>query len=304
MSRRTNCVLTLWLILFVIAVPLAAAEPVEIDVMSFNIRYSTPGRSEQASENNWTDSAHPRRERVIRVIREHEPDVLGVQEAMHHQIEDLIAAFPQFDFYGVGRDDGKTSGEYAGIFYRKDRFERTGAGSLWLSATPEKPGTSFYTAPDANPRVASWVKLKDTPSGEEFFVLNAHFDHISVPARQKSARLMRKRLEKEADKLPSIVMGDFNAREDAIEVIELAGRHDAASLQLTDSYRALHPEREPMEATYNDWKGTLKGSRIDYILHTRDWQPLTAEIVRTSYDDLWPSDHYPVTAKLRLNSDR
>ena len=54
------------------------------------------------------------------------------------------------------------------------------------------------------------------------------------------------------------------------------------------------------EATFNDWKGTVKGSRIDYILHTKDWEPLAADIVRTSYEGFWPSDHYPVTAKLRL----
>ena len=103
-------------------------------------------------------------------------------------------ALPEFEFYGVGRDDGKSGGEYAGIFYRKDRFTRTDASTFWLSATPEKPGTSFYTVPGAVPRIASWVRLRDNRSGRELFVLNAHWDHISAPARRKSAALIRERL--------------------------------------------------------------------------------------------------------------
>ncbi len=160
-----------------------AAEPVELRVMSFNIRYSYGKPHEEASENDWTDPKHPRRERVVRVIRENLPDILGVQESRHLQIVDLQAALPEFAFYGIGRDDGQTEGEYSGIFFLKDRFKQLDAGSFWLSKTPEKPGTTFYTAHDAVPRIASWVRLADNKSGRELFVLNMHWDHISVPAR-------------------------------------------------------------------------------------------------------------------------
>ena len=128
---------------------------------------------------------YPRRERVIRVIRDYKPDVLGVQEARDLQIVDLREALPEYEFYGVGRDDGKTGGEYSGIFYRKDRFTRKDAGSFWLSETPEKPGTTFYTVPNAVPRMASWVRLARQAIGREFVVLNTHWDHISDEARRK-----------------------------------------------------------------------------------------------------------------------
>src|SRR5215213_3365554 len=120
----------------------AAAELADLKVMSFNVRFAKPGHSEAAAENNWQDATHPRRERAVRIIREASPDLLGVQEAREQQLTDLQAAFPEFEFYGVGRDDGKTGGEFSGIFYRKDRFTRKNAGSFWLSDRPEEPGTT------------------------------------------------------------------------------------------------------------------------------------------------------------------
>jgi endonuclease/exonuclease/phosphatase family metal-dependent hydrolase len=280
----------------------AAAEPVELRVMSFNIRYSYGKPHEDTSENDWTDPQHPRRERAARVIRENLPDILGVQEARHLQIEDLQAALPEFDFYGIGRDDGQTEGEYSGIYYLKERFKQLDAGSFWLSNTPEKPGTTFYTARDAVPRIASWLRLVDNKSGREIFVLNMHWDHISVPAREKSARLVRARLVDLAEGLPAIVMGDLNAPEDSTAVTELVGANGAAGRQLLDSFRALHHERTKEESTFSAWNGRTAGSRIDFILHTDEFTPTAASIVRTSYDGRWPSDHYPVTATLRLNA--
>jgi endonuclease/exonuclease/phosphatase family metal-dependent hydrolase len=277
-----------------------AAESVELRVMSFNIRYSYGKPQEEMAENDWTDSEHPRRERVVRVIREHEPDILGVQEARHLQIVDLREALPEFEFYGIGRDDGKTEGEYSGIFFRKERFKQLDAGSFWLSATPEKPGTTFYTAPNAVPRIASWVRLADNESGREIFVLNMHWDHISVPAREQSARLARTRLTDLAEGLPTIVMGDLNTPEDSKAVTELVGGNGAAGRRLIDSFRSLHPERTDEESTFSAWNGRTDGSRIDFILHTDEFTPTAASIVRTSYNGFWPSDHYPVTATLRL----
>lgn len=279
----------------------AAPEPVTLRVMSFNIRFSKLDHSEGASENNWADAKYPRRERAIRVIRQNSPDLLGVQEARELQVEDLKRALPEYAFYGVGRDDGKTSGECTGIFYRKARFTQEVADSFWLSATPEKPGTSFYLAPKACPRIASWVKLHDKESGRQFVLLNMHWDHISEEAREKSAALVRERLTKLGSDLPVIVMGDLNAHEDSPAVKELVGANDSAGRKLADSFRELRPDRSPDESSFNDWKGTVKGSRIDFIFHTDEFTPVAADIVRTSYDGHWPSDHYPVIAKLKLN---
>jgi endonuclease/exonuclease/phosphatase family metal-dependent hydrolase len=282
-----------------LAVVARGAESVEFRAMSFNIRNSNA--KEAASENNWNDTKLPRRERAIRVIRENAPDLLGVQEARPSQVQDLKKALPEYAFYGIGRDDGKNKGEFSGIFYRKDRFKQTAAGSFWLSETPEKPGTSFYLAFDACPRIASWAKLIDKTSGRELVLLNMHWDHISEPARDKSAALVRERLAKLGSDLPAIVTGDLNAHEDSPAVKELVGANGSTCRKLADSFRVLRPKRSTNESSFNDWKGTAEGSRIDFILHTREFTPVAAEIVRTSYDGHWPSDHYPVIATLKLD---
>jgi len=300
-TRLVRCLT--WLLLLVLLPEAARPDNSVLRVMSFNIRYSHGGLDEAKAENNWTDAKFPRRERAIRVIRDYRPDVLGVQEARDLQIVDLREALPGYEFYGLGRDDGKKGGEYAGIFYRKDRFDRVKEGSFWLSETTDKPGTTFYKAPNAVPRMASWVRLRDKPSGQEFVVLNTHWDHISDSARKKSAKLIRERLMELSERLPTIVMGDLNAPEESPAISTLVGATDAAGGQLVDSYRKLNPKRTPSESTFNGWTGTLKGSRIDFILHSEQFKPTAAEIVRTSYDGRWPSDHYPVTATLRLNGD-
>lgn len=280
----------------VISVCAAAAD---IRIMSFNVRFAMAGHSESAAENNWNDPEHPRRERALRVIREANPDLLGVQEARELQINDLQHALPAYEFYGVGRDDGKMGGEFSGIYYRKGRFAQQAAGSFWLSATPEKPGTTFAAKPNKIPRIASWVRLTDRDAGRDFVFLNMHWDHIDVPAREKSATLVRERLTTIAKGLPAIVTGDLNSHEDTRAFTTLTAA-DAGGRELFDSYRKLHSQRSSEEATFNNWKHVLKGSRIDFILYTAEFTPKAAEIIRTTYDERLPSDHYPVTATLQL----
>lgn len=303
-GRRSHWLATVLVRVILAVVPLtlaerATAESGDIRVMSFNVRFAMAGHSESAAENNWDDPEHSRRERAIRVIREANPDLLGVQEARELQIKDLQQAFPEYAFYGVGRDDGKMGGEFSGLYYRKDRFTQKAAGSFWLSATPEKPGTTFAAPPNRIPRIASWVRLNDAETGREFVYLNMHWDHIDVPAREKSAILVRDQLATIAGKLPVIVTGDLNSTEDS-KAFTLLTAANTPGRGLFDSYRKLHPQRSPDEATFNGWKDRREGSRIDFVLHTAEFTPTAAEIIRTKYDGRLPSDHYPVTATLGL----
>ena len=114
--------------------------------------------------------------------------------------------------------------------------------------------------------------------------------------------LARKRLAELAEGLPTIVMGDLNAGERSQEVRTLRGGGDVPGRVLTDSYRKIYPERKSDEASYGGWVGRMEGNRIDFILHTDEFTPKAAAIDRTSYDGLWPSDHYPVTATLRFSA--
>jgi endonuclease/exonuclease/phosphatase family metal-dependent hydrolase len=105
----------------------SAHEP--LTVMSFNIRYGTANDG----DNHWT----VRREFLLDVMREANADLVGLQEALEAQIAALLQALPQYGLVGVGRDDGRTRGEYASILYRRDRFRVSDAGTFWFSGTPE-----------------------------------------------------------------------------------------------------------------------------------------------------------------------
>jgi endonuclease/exonuclease/phosphatase family metal-dependent hydrolase len=269
-----------------------AAEP--FTVMSFNLRGDFDGGVATDKPTGWlrSDGEH-RRELVLRLASEADPDLLGVQEAYRNQVQELDAALPGHAFVGVGRDDGAEAGEHSCFYYRTDRFELVDSGTFWLSNTPDKPST--YPGA-ACPRIATWAVLRDSQAnGRELLVLNTHWDHVSSEARRYSAELIRERLTELAGDRAAIVMGDLNVTEEQEPITTLLGD---GPQRLIDSYREVHAERGDNERSFHDFQGGEEGSRIDYIVHTDGLRATDAEILRTSYDGRYPSDHYPVTATL------
>jgi endonuclease/exonuclease/phosphatase family metal-dependent hydrolase len=291
-----------WATLAVAAILLLAAsawaEPLR--VMSFNIRGDFDLEKATDSSEAWNSvSNEHRRDMVAKTIADYDPDVLGVQEAFQHQLTDLEQTLPGYKFYGVGRDDGKQSGEQCAIFYRSDRFRLLNHGTFWLSKTPEEAGTRYPDA--ACNRVATWMILADQKSnGQEFLVINTHFDHVSKAAQEHGAKLIRERMNGLAKGRPTIVMGDLNAGEESQALAALRGDSGEADQQLVDSFREFVPERGGQEATFHNFGGSTAGSRIDFILHSGDLHTTDAAIVHTKFGDRYPSDHFPITATLAI----
>jgi len=273
--------------------PAAAAEP--LTVMSFNIRYGTAADGSNA----WPN----RRERVIRCIQNANPDLLGTQEMLAFQRDELADGLPGYTTVAAGRDDGREAGEMTGIFYRTARFEERDAGHFWLSPTPADIASKGWDA--ALPRIASWVRLRDRrqPEGRELLFLNTHFDHRGRVARRESARLIRRWLSEQAADCRVIVTGDFNAAEGSEPYEALFGdtksEGDARRLPLLDTLRAVQPQRGPDEGTFTGFDASqTSGARIDWIGCSADWQILSAAIDRTSEEGRTPSDHAAVQAVL------
>lgn len=169
--------------------------------MTYNIRMDTVNDG----INRW----NLRKNRVFRLIQQYQPDLIGVQEALSHQLADLHAAFPSFGWYGVGRDDGKENGEFSAIFYRLSIFELHDYRTFWLSETPDTPDSKGWDA--ALPRVCSWVKLNDRRNNRKFCHFNTHLDHAGQNARRQNARLILARIQTIAGPMmPTILTGDFN----------------------------------------------------------------------------------------------
>ncbi len=272
-----------------------ALEAAPIRVMTFNIRYDGGAKEPRGGETPWTGTAHTDRgDMVLQVIREVDPDLLALQEALPHQVDEVLSQCPQYGVYSVGRDDGERAGEHCSILFRAARFEQSDAGTFWLSESPSQPGSKYPAA--ACPRIASWVRLQDrADGGRGLLVVNTHWDHVSQAARQFAAGAIADRVSKIARDGRTILVGDLNATSDSPELTRLLSDH---RLPLVDAYRLVHPEKQPNEATVNGFEHRTFGERIDYVLHSRHFTPSSARIVRTTVDDKNPSDHYPVVVEL------
>jgi len=260
-----------------------AAEP--ISVMSFNIRYGTA----EDGDNHWT----VRRAFLFEVVREQKADIIGLQEALDSQIREIAEAVPGYAVVGVGRDDGKAAGEYSAILVRKDRFNVAEAGTFWFSETPSVPGSASWG--NRITRICTWTRLIDR-DGTALWIFNLHLDHESQPSRERSTELLRRRIDARSfPDEPVIVTGDFNVGEDNPAIRTLV--RDKAFL---DTFRVVHPD-EKQVGTFTGFKiDKIDGPKIDYVLVQPGAEVLAAEIVRTARDGRYPSDHFPVVARVRL----
>jgi endonuclease/exonuclease/phosphatase family metal-dependent hydrolase len=276
----------------------AVAEGLELRVMTFNIRYG----SANDGGNHWKN----RREMVFDVIRKHKSDVIGLQEALRFQIDEIRQALPMYGEIGVAREDGKIDGEYSAILYRADRFGVGQAGTFWFSDTPDVPGSSHWG--NACVRICTWARLVENSSGKAFYAFNLHLDHVSQPSREKSAVLLTQRIQHRSVKEPFVLTGDFNAGETNPVVTYLKGRTalsgaDGLSsknpVPMADTFRVLHPDVQDVR-TGHAFNGRRQGNKIDYVFVQPGVKVLEAEILYDNVNGRYPSDHFPVTARLAL----
>lgn len=259
-------------------------------VMSYNVRYAAA----QDGEDSWDR----RRELFFEPLERFQPDLVGFQEVLAVQRDALMARLGGYAFRGVARDDGQSKGEWSLIGYRQDRFTFIEGGDFWLSEQPDVPGSKSWDA--ALPRLCTWVRLRDRVSGRVLVYANTHFDHRGVVARREASRMISERISALAAGGPAILTGDLNLNEDSPAYALLVRPERASAIRWIDSFREVHPARGPDEASFHGFKGTVKGSRIDFVFHTADFRATESAIDRFSRAGRYPSDHYPVTARLVL----
>ena len=288
--------------------PHRAGEPLELSLVTLNIRYGTA----DDGANAWPH----RREMVTDLLARLDADILGVQEALRFQLDEIGAALPGYAEIGVGRDDGATRGEYAAILVRTERFSIDAAGTFWLSDTPDAVASTHWG--NSITRICTWARLIDKSSGRGVCVFNAHLDHESQPSRERAVELIAAKIAQRAHTdEPVVLMGDFNAGERNPALRYLRGELDRASEPealpghepppppgLADSFRAVHPAATEV-GTFSGFKpGATAGEKIDHILISPGAEVLDATIDRESEDGRYPSDHFAVTARVRLAGTR
>ena len=179
-------VLVIWLHMWQQATPQVAlpAPAAPLTVMSFNIRLGIANDG----EDHWTK----RREQLFALLREQRADVVGLQEAMHFQLEEIVRAVPGYDWVGVGRSDGRQAGEYSAILYRTARLTPRRSDTFWFSDTPTVPGSMSWG--NRYERICTWAYFEDR-EGPAFYAYNVHLDHESQPSRERSADLLMRTVE-------------------------------------------------------------------------------------------------------------
>lgn len=259
------------------------AQPLHI--MTFNIRLNTASDGENA----WPY----RKEKAASQILFHEIQLLGVQEALHDQMIDLQERLPSFKFEGVGRDDGKTTGEYSAIFYDTSRLMALESATFWLSLTPQVPGSKSWDA--AITRIVTWVHFRDRKTKKDFYAFNTHFDHMGKIARAESARLLLAKVHSIAGKKPVVVMGDFNAEPSAEPIQILLNPNDPD--RLVNSLELSQTAHYGPTGTFNGFKNAeLSDQPIDHIFLKNGGKVLKHATLSQTWTGRFSSDHFPVMA--------
>ena len=248
-----------------------------LKVMSYNIRLG----SAQDGTNSWA----LRYAATGKMLEDQKPDVFGVQEALEYQVR-YIEEMCGYESVGVGREDGKKKGEYMSIFWNKKKVSMVKWGTFWLSETPEKPSKGW----DAECfRTATWALMKDKATGNKFYFVNTHLDHVGTEARKSGLKLIVEKIAQiNDDGYPVVLVGDFNMEPGNKTMAEI----DAAM----QSARNIAGNTDSHD-TFNGWgKG---GGIIDYIYVSGFSSCVEYQTVTKRYEDRkFVSDHYPIFARL------
>ena len=268
----------------VLGLAIHAGAPEPLTVMSFNIRYGTA----DDGPNRW----ELRRGQLIDLLKRHDPDVVGLQEALHFQIDEILKVLADYRMVGVGRSDGGQGGEYSAILYRASRLSPRQTATFWFSDTPEIVKSNTWG--NAIERICTWA-LFDDKQGRSFYVYNLHLDHISQPSRERSVKLLLDRIAARSPAAPVIITGDFNTGE--------ANPATQAMLRLfRDTFRVVQPNATDVGTANQFTLGKIGGDKIDYIFVEPGTEVLSADIIRTAVEGRYPSDHFPVIARVRLSA--
>lgn len=262
----------------------------DYNLMTYNLRYDNVNDA----DNSWPN----RKEFIQSQIEYYEPDIIGTQEGMIHQIKWLDDNLTNYGYEGIGRDEdrGNGSGEFSAIFYNQKKIKVVEANTFWLSETPEFISKGWDASQN---RICTYVLFEDLNNKRKFWVFNTHLDHKGDLAREKSVELILTYIKNVNKNLyPFIFMGDFNLTPEQLPILKICE-------EMNDSRSASLSKPFGPEETFSDFQVCqIPLKRIDFIFTSRN------NIIVNKYATLvdvlnlhYPSDHYPVLINISLKSN-
>ena len=254
-----------------------------IKIISYNIRYNNPNDCKDIWEN--------RRETITDFIEKEAPDFLGLQEVNFPQIQYLNSNLINYNFIGVGRDDGKTRGEFSPIYFNESKYNLLLSNTFWLSKTPDNISVGWDAAME---RICTYGLFEQKNDGTKLWVFNTHFDHIGNVAREKSVDLILskiKDLTKDKDRI--IITVDFNLSDDSVPIKNLQNFYNDLNIKIDN--------KSKFYGTFNNFKiDNNYNNRIDYIFY-KNFELIKSSHLHIKTDQgRWASDHHPVIAILKI----
>jgi len=277
-------------LIIILLVPSFAMAQSKFSVMTFNIRLNTPVDSNNAWEY--------RKDKVSSQVKFYDVDILGIQEGLIGQVNDLKQSLNSYEFAGVGRDDGKVQGEFSGLFINRKKFKVLDSGTFWLSLQPEVPGSKSWDA--AITRVCTWALLQDNDKKHKCYVFNTHLDHMGKIARLESIKLILSRIDEIAKGYPVVLMGDMNSSQNDDPIKTITSRTN--KIPLFNSAEISVAGHYGPTGTFNGFTShELSNDPIDFIFVSKNIEVLKHATISESWMGHFSSDHFPVLAKLKFS---
>jgi endonuclease/exonuclease/phosphatase family metal-dependent hydrolase len=267
-------------------------EASSLNVMTYNVRYDNEGDG----VNRWSN----RKDVAAQIILNEDIDIVGMQEVLNNQLNDLKARLTGYNNIGVGRNGG-TNGEYSPIFYKTDRFTVISSGTFWLSETPDVIGSKGWDG--AHPRIATWAVLEDRANQSRLLVVNTHIDHQGSTAQQEGVKLIMSRIgTMRQNTLPVLLTGDFNMTPTNANIVYITNPSTPNHLLHT---KTLARVTSGPEGTVHGFGATPEPQRnfIDYIFVSEQTEVLSHSVLPDMLNNIYLSDHAPVVAKIKLDND-
>lgn len=266
-----------------LSICLTCINATELKLASINIRVDI----KEDSLNPW----NIRKVHVFSFIRHQDLDIVCLQEVLWGQMEDFKNAFPDYSYVHRGRKEMKS--EAVPILYKSSRYDCLDSGTFWLSDKPDSIGSVGWDG--RNPRIATWVRLKDKRTDSILFVINTHLDHIGKVAREKSMELLKCKIKEESS-YPSILTGDMNSN--AISNPYYTALNHG--VMMFDTYQ-IAKERLGVNYSYHAFgkRDIEERNMVDFIFVTQQIDVSKIEIPKEQINDgVYLSDHCPVVVTL------
>ncbi|MDR2949193.1 MAG: endonuclease/exonuclease/phosphatase family protein [Prevotella sp.] len=277
-------------LLIVLLISACSTKPLDVNVMTFNIRLDHAGDS----LNNW----QYRKDNAAQMVKMNNIDILGTQEVLLNQLKDLKDRLPEYNAIGVGREDGKDKGEFSSLFYKKDKFKEIESGNFWVSETPEIVGSKGWDA--SYLRVAAWAILEDKGTGKQIFVMNTHLDNDGLTARKEGGSLLLKKAAELGKGLPVILTGDFNDTPESEAIKNITDANKAG--HLIDS-KSIATNISGTDWTFHDFGRLPLAERplLDYIFVSKQIKVSDYSVLPDTLNGTFVSDHKAVVATLSID---